>query len=123
MAARNSDKLDKERRKYRALITTALTEDEDPLAAYEQFVQWTVKTYGMEDPNSGLLDLLEETTRQFKDDDGYKGNRRYLDLWVMYAKLVEDPVTVYSFLVENGIGSAFCLLYEEYARVLERDGL
>ena len=123
MTEHNAEKLELERRKYRRLISTALDEDEDPLAAYEQFVLWTVKRYGMDDPNSGLSDLLEEATRQFKDDDGYKGDRRYLDLWVTYAKLVEDPVTIYTFLIENGIGTSFCLLYEEYTKILERDGL
>ena len=123
MAARNPDQLNRERKKYQKFVATALEEDEDPLAAYEQYIQWIIKSYGPDNPDSGLLDVLEETTRQFKDDDGYKGNRRYLDIWVMYANLVEDAATIYAFLVENHIGTASCLLYAEYAKVLERDGL
>jgi checkpoint serine/threonine-protein kinase len=115
--------LDPERQKYRERIATALDSSEDPLAAYEEFVRWTLDSYAKDDPNSGLFDLLEETTKQFRDDDAYKGNRRYLDLWIMYAKMVEDPGEVYAFLVKRGIGTSFYVLYDEYAKVFERNGL
>lgn len=111
--------LDQIRDKYRAKIATALQEDEDPLATYETFVKWTVENYPDKlIARSGLLELLEETTRQFKDDEAYKGDLRYLKLWMLYANNVEHPPTVFSFLLKNNIGSVYAQLYEEYAMAL-----
>jgi len=74
------------------------------------------------DPNSGLVDLLEEATNKFKDDANYKGDLRYLKLWCQYARHVEKPASVYALLAANDIGSGYALLYEEYAKALEADG-
>lgn len=114
--------LARERRQLRAEINSALKEEDDPLAAYDQFVKWTIKNYAEGDPSSGLVELLEEATRKFKDDPSYKGDLRYLKLWCLYAQHVDKPVTVYAFLVANKIGSSYALLYEEYAKALEVDG-
>jgi len=114
--------LDQEKEEYRASIAEALQEDEDPLAAYEDFVKWTVQQYSADDISSGLLELLEESTRQFKDDLRYKGDLRYLKLWSAYAKQVERPTIIYSYLVKHEIGCVYALLYEEYAGALEKEG-
>ncbi|KII90027.1 hypothetical protein PLICRDRAFT_53147 [Plicaturopsis crispa FD-325 SS-3] len=120
--ARSSSELAKEKEYYREQISNLLEDDDDPLTPYDRFIQWTVKNYAKDDPESGLLELLEETTRKFKDDEGYKGDLRYLKLWLLYAQQVEKPSTVYAFLIENKIGLVFSLLYEEYADVLEKEG-
>ncbi|KAH7930134.1 hypothetical protein BV22DRAFT_1079389 [Leucogyrophana mollusca] len=122
MAPARSSQLVQEQQEYRDSIKEALEEDEDPLAAYDDFVKWTVQQFGEQDPASGLVQLLEETTRRFKDDPRYKGDLRYLKLWSSYARQAEKPATVYAFLVANEIGSVYALLYEEYAVVLEREG-
>jgi checkpoint serine/threonine-protein kinase len=95
---------------------------EDPLAVYNSFIQWTLQAYPPSDPNSGLIELLEETTRKFKDDDAYKSDERYLDIWILYANEVDKPSEVYKFCVKRGIGITRGKFYEEYARVLEMSG-
>ncbi|KAH8099973.1 hypothetical protein BXZ70DRAFT_197318 [Cristinia sonorae] len=111
--------IDKTREQYRARIAAALQEDEDPLAVYDNFVKWTVENYqGNLIARSGLLELLEETTRQFKDDEAYKGDLRYLKLWILYASHVEDPAVVFAFVMRNNIGSVYAQVYEEYALAL-----
>lgn len=118
--------LDKTRQSYRAKLATALNEDEDPLAEYERFVKWTIESYPPElVPKSGLLELLEEATRQFKDDEAYKSDLRYTKLWMLYAAYVDDEKThaavpIYKFLVKNNVGMAYAQVYEEYAAALER---
>ncbi|KIP05850.1 hypothetical protein PHLGIDRAFT_30737 [Phlebiopsis gigantea 11061_1 CR5-6] len=120
--------LDKTRQAYRTKLTTALEEEEDPLAAYETFIKWTIDSYPATlIPKSGLLELLEEATRQFKDDAAYKGDLRYTKLWMLYAAYVDDErtnvaVQVYKFLVQNEIGKVYAQVYEEYAAALERVG-
>ena len=115
--------LDRKREKYKAQIAVALQEEEDPLALYEQFVKWTIDSYPADLlSRSGLIELLEEATRQFKDDPAYKGDLRYLKLWILYANHVEDPTVVYHYLVSNEIGIVYAQVYEEYAAALERIG-
>ncbi|KAF7986492.1 hypothetical protein HWV62_31301 [Athelia sp. TMB] len=118
----NNTKLAKERRELRQQLDNALKEDDDPLAAYDQFVKWTVKNYAPGDRASGLRDLLEEVTNKFKDDSGYKSDLRYLKLWCQYAQLVEAPLAVFATLMESDIGGRFALLYEDYAKALEAEG-
>jgi len=121
MAPARSAQLDREKEEYRASIAEAIQEDEDPLAAYDDFVKWTVQQYSESDISSGLLELLEECTRRFKDDLRYKGDLRYLKLWSAYAKRVEKPTVVYSYLVKHEIGCVYALLYEEFAGALEKE--
>ena len=116
---------DRERQKYESRLITALDEEDDPLAVYVQFVQWTIKNYGEADPNSGLVDLLKEATMKFKEDELYKKDLRYLKLWALYArqtKHLQDTIEIYADLVASDIGTSYSALYEDYAGLLERDG-
>ncbi|EJF64965.1 hypothetical protein DICSQDRAFT_153131, partial [Dichomitus squalens LYAD-421 SS1] len=117
-----ASKLARTRDQYRAQLATALTEDADPLAAYDSFVKWTVDSYGPHLAQSGLLELLEEATRYFVDDDAYKSDLRYLKLWLLYASHVEDPTVIYAFLHSKNIGKIYAQTYQEYADALERRG-
>lgn len=115
--------LSQKRELYRTQIATALQEDPDPLTAYDGFVKWTLDHYQQAQlAYSGLLELLEEATRQFKDDAAYKGDLRYLKLWSLYASHVEDPTIIYAYLLANGIGTVYAQTYWEYAAALERSG-
>lgn len=115
---------ERERQKYKARLATALNEEDDPLAVYHQFVQWTIKNYGERDPNSGLVDLLKEATTQFKEDTLYKTDLRYLKLWALYARQLDrtGALGIYSYLVEHDIGTSYSALYEDYANLLEESG-
>ncbi|RDX57317.1 hypothetical protein OH76DRAFT_1451305 [Lentinus brumalis] len=115
-----ASKLANKRDKYRAELATALTEDADPLAAYDSFIKWTVDSYGTYLAQSGLLELLEEATRHFVDDDAYKSDLRYLKLWLLYASHVEDPTVIYTFLMQKKIGRIYAQTYWEFADALER---
>jgi checkpoint serine/threonine-protein kinase len=122
MSALRTSQLEQERAEYRASIAEALDEDEDPLAAYDDFIKWTSRAFSENDPTSGLIQLLEEATRRFKDDERYNGDLRYLKLWCSYAKMVEKPSAVYAYLVKKEIGCVYGLLWEEYALALEKEG-
>ncbi|KAF8627015.1 hypothetical protein AX15_004596 [Amanita polypyramis BW_CC] len=115
---------ERERQRYKAKLAKALLDEEDPLAVYYQFVEWTLKQYGEKDPKSGLAQLLEEATRVFKDDDVYKKDLRYLKLWSLYSRQVSrtDAIAIYDSLISNNIGTSYSMLYEEYATLLEKDG-
>ena len=120
----SSAELERERQKYRAHLASALTDEEDPLAAYHQFVQWTIKNYGENDPKSGLTNLLMEATSQFKDDPSYKTDLRYLKLWALYARQMDKAgaLATYASLIANDVGTSYSALYEDYANLLEGEG-
>ncbi len=122
--ASSNAEMEHERRKYRARLTSALTDEDDPLAAYHQFVQWTIKNYGENNPKSGLKDLLIEATSQFKDDPLYKTDLRNLKLWALYARQMDKAgaLTIYASLVANDTGTSYSALYEDYANLLEGAG-
>lgn len=125
--AHREAKLSATRNRLRINVEIALEDEEgtDALDAYWQFVNWTLDNYPQgHSAESGLLELLEEATRVLKDHGGgkWKGDVKYLKLWLLYASYVEKPVVIYKFLIANEIGAGFALLYEEYAAVLERDG-
>ncbi|EMD33530.1 hypothetical protein CERSUDRAFT_56896 [Gelatoporia subvermispora B] len=119
----SSSQLVQKREQYRKQIVAALQEDPDPLSAYDDFVKWTIESYpDAQVARSGLLELLEEATRQFVDDPAYKRDLRYLKLWSLYATHVEDPAAVYAFLLAKDIGTVYAHTYQEYANVLEQGG-
>ena len=129
MSPRTSDSItsnrDRERQKYKSKLITALNEEDDPLAVYHQFVQWTIKNYGEADPNSGLVDLLKDATMQFKEDELYKTDLRYLKMWALYARQAKhrsEAIGIYADLVASDIGTSYSALYEDYAGLLEGDG-
>lgn len=124
--AQRESRLMAARTRHRINVEVALDDEEDdPLEAYCRFVYWTVENYPQgHSAESGLLELLEEATRMLKDDrDGkWRGDLRYLKLWVLYATYVEKPAIIFKFCVVNEIGTSHALLYEEFATVLERAG-
>ena len=96
-----------------------------PLDAYHNFVAWTLEHYPQgHSAESGLLELLEEATRALKDYNNgkYRGELKYLKLWILYASFVEKPTIIYKFLLANDIGVGWGLLYEEFSLAFEREG-
>ncbi|CAL1716355.1 unnamed protein product [Somion occarium] len=119
----SSRDLESERKSYRAQLDQALQEDEDPLAAYDTFIKWTLSNYsGDLIAHSGLVELLEEVTRTFRDDSAYKGDLRYLKTWSMFANCVEYPALVFEYLLKQGIGTVYAQVYEDFALALEQIG-
>lgn len=108
----------------RAAIQNQVDDDvEDPLAVYDQYVQWTLSNYPPEFIGlSGLLETLEEATRKFKGDEAIKADRRYLKMWFLYGSLVDRPSVVFKHLLTRGIGLGSAQLYLDYSLILERAG-
>lgn len=122
--AQDGHDLEAQRRDHVTRIKTALKDEDDPLAVYVQFVQWITKNYPENDPQSGLSDVLKQATETFQCDSIYKNDLRYLKLWVLYARQLDiaTAINMYASLARQHIGTSYSLLYEEYARSLERVG-
>ncbi|WBW74579.1 mitotic spindle checkpoint protein Mad3 [Schizosaccharomyces osmophilus] len=98
--------------------------EEDPLQIWIDYIQWTLNSYPQGNTTeSGLLSLLERCSQQFTKAPAYKSDIRYLRIWMQYAKYVEDPAELFSFLSLHEIGTNFSLYYEEFAGYYESNGL
>lgn len=112
-----------ERAQLEEEVELAVDNDDDPLATWIRYVDWTVDNYPQGvSAESGLLELLERATRLFASDPRYKNDMRYLKLWIHYASYVDHPIKIFSYLNTNEIGTAYALFYEEYCNALERSG-
>ncbi|KAF7312279.1 hypothetical protein MIND_00240900 [Mycena indigotica] len=113
-----------ERARLQAGLADALANDDDPLAAYDQFIKWTIDNYPEGHPNSGLSDLLRQATTAFINEPIYKTDIRYLKLWILHARSLALPegIAALASLMSSGIGTSYSTLYEEYARLLELNG-
>lgn len=112
-----------ERAQLEEEVELAADNDDDPLAAWIRYVDWTINNYPQGvSAESGLLELLERATRLFSTDPRYKNDMRYLKLWIQYAFCVDHPIKIFSYLDTNEIGTAYALFYEEYCNALERSG-
>lgn len=93
------------------------------LDSYVRLVNWTIEHYPQgHSAESGILELIEESTRVLRKSQLAKGDARYLNLWIRYASYVEKPEVIYEYILANEIGTDWAKLYEEYALVLERLG-
>jgi checkpoint serine/threonine-protein kinase len=116
--------MDNERQQFlHEIAALDLEQDEDPLATYWRYIQWINRNFPPERAQeSGLVDVLEDATKLFLEDDLFKTDLRYLKIWVLYARHVDDPAVVYAHLLSKNIGTTYALLYEEYADLLEKSG-
>ncbi|KAF9267770.1 hypothetical protein L218DRAFT_893878 [Marasmius fiardii PR-910] len=119
----SSQEIQRKRAEFEAKVA-AISEEDDPLGVYYDFVQWIVNDASSNDPSNGLAEILETATKSFRDDPLYKSDLRYLKLWTLRARRVDmsSALSFYSQLLKNGIGISYSLLYEEYAKLLEAKG-
>lgn len=113
--------LDQERAARKSLLQSELRTADDPLEVYYGFATWIITNYGENNPKSGLVELLEEATARYKDDDTYKRDARYLKLWMFLAKQrdAHGADIIYATCIRHEIGTSLALLWEDCAALLE----
>ncbi|KAI8068044.1 Mad3/BUB1 homology region 1-domain-containing protein [Gongronella butleri] len=99
---------------------TRLDELDDPLDVYIRHINWTMETFPQGDSReSKMADLYERAAQQFKDDDRYKSDPRYLNCWMQYLTWCVDKKEVFLYLMRKNIGTGLALFYERYAEMFE----
>lgn len=111
------DKLAKEREAKEAAIHNY--EGDDPLIPWLNYITWTQQNYSSGGLKSYLVQLLEKCTKQFQNDERYRNNLKYLQVWIIYADTHKDAEEVFDFLQHNNIGQQCALFWEAWALVLE----
>ena len=92
---------------------------DDPLSPWLDYVKWTMDSYPILQSNdSAILPLLEKLTRKFLPTKQYHNDRRYIQVWLMYANSVKQPLDIYQYMHTNHIGTQLALLYESHSNAL-----
>ncbi|KAF7732872.1 hypothetical protein EC973_000148 [Apophysomyces ossiformis] len=101
----------------------SIDDHDDPLSVYVNYIRFTMEMYPQgNNEESNLVNLLHEATRRFENSERYRTDLRYLNVWMQYAKHVEEPKEIYLLLMQKGIGQKLARFYEEYADYYERRG-
>ncbi|OWB55373.1 hypothetical protein B5S28_g1245 [[Candida] boidinii] len=99
---------------------TKLSNLDDPLDVYLQYIEWIHSNFPSGPTNeSGLITVLEKCMHHFKDDDYYKNEIRYLKIWLEYISYSDSPRDIFTYMFKKDIGKRQALFYEEFAGFLE----
>ncbi|KAF2075951.1 hypothetical protein CYY_002754 [Polysphondylium violaceum] len=116
----SNEDLEKEKEKYETLIKEYT--GDDPMDLWLKYVKWVQQSYPGGNMKTELIKILERCTKLFYSYEKYKNDHRYLRIWITYADMCRDPVEIFAFLENRGIGSSLSLLYEAKAIVFENKG-
>ena len=104
----------------KSLDPQLLVDLDDPLDSYLRYIKWIRENYRSGNTHESLLiQVLERTTHDFKDDDYYKNEIRYFKVWLEYITYSDHPGDVFSYLFKKKIGSDLSLFYENYSLFFE----
>lgn len=93
---------------------------EDPLQPWIECIKWVQEAFPPGGDCSGLVVIYEQCVRTFWHDDRYKGDLRYLKVWLEYAENCDDAEVIYNFLEANNIGVTHASFYISYALLMEQ---
>jgi checkpoint serine/threonine-protein kinase len=114
-------KLDSQRVFFENNLKSDVLQDlDDPLESYLQYIKWIRENYTTGNTNESLLiQVLERTTHDFKDDPYYKNEVRYFKVWLEYITYSDHPGDVFNYLLKKNIGCDLSLFYENYSLFYE----
>ncbi|NXU49622.1 BUB1B kinase, partial [Turnix velox] len=95
---------------------------DDPLDVWDRYIKWTEQTFPQGGKESNLAAILERAVKALHEQQKYYKDPRYLNLWLKFGNLCNEPLDVYSYLHSQEIGTALALLYITWAETLEARG-
>ncbi|KAK3089597.1 hypothetical protein FSP39_004898 [Pinctada imbricata] len=112
--------LKKEKQEYESALRTY--NGDDPLEIWHSYILWIEQAYPKGGKSGHLVELCERCISQFKDDERYQNDQRYIEVWIKYANCTNDPHEIYQFMYDQNIGTKLTLLYEAWATCAEIAG-
>ncbi|RUS76832.1 hypothetical protein EGW08_015404, partial [Elysia chlorotica] len=95
---------------------------DDPLDVWDRYIKWTEQYYPKGGHEGQLMTLIEQCLKLFQNEPKYSSDLRFIQVWLKFANLAEDPVEVFNYMFDIGVGSAIAEVYIEWATALERKG-
>ncbi|GAB1601123.1 hypothetical protein Ahia01_000390500 [Argonauta hians] len=92
----------------------------DPLEVWFRYITWLEET----NPKGGkdVTNLFKSCLLTFADVDFYKNDPRYVELWVKFANLCDNPIVLFEHMFTKGIGKVNAIFYESWASAYEAQG-
>ncbi|KAI8479919.1 protein kinase [Branchiostoma belcheri] len=95
---------------------------DDPFSVWDRYIKWTEQNFPKGGKDGNLSTLLERCLLFFKDDKRYSNDHRYLQAWIKFAGMTNQPMDIYNFLHDQAIGAQVALFWEAWAWELEQEG-
>ncbi|XP_048188731.1 mitotic checkpoint serine/threonine-protein kinase BUB1 beta [Perognathus longimembris pacificus] len=91
----------------------------DPLDVWDRYINWTEQNYPQGGKESNMSTLLERAVEALQGEKRYYGDPRFLSLWLKLGRLCNEPLDMYSYLHNQGIGVSLAQFYISWAEEYE----
>ncbi|XP_046317888.1 mitotic checkpoint serine/threonine-protein kinase BUB1 beta isoform X1 [Marmota monax] len=91
----------------------------DPLDVWDRYINWTEQNYPQGGKESNMSTLLERAVEALQGEKCYYSDPRFLNLWLKLGHLCNEPLDVYSYLHNQGIGISLAQFYISWAEEYE----
>ncbi|KAL4692816.1 hypothetical protein H8959_016626 [Pygathrix nigripes] len=91
----------------------------DPLDVWDRYISWTEQNYPQGGKESNMSTLLERAVEALQGEKRYYSDSRFLNLWLKLGRLCNEPLDMYSYLHNQGIGVSLAQFYISWAEEYE----
>nr|XP_008534571.1 PREDICTED: mitotic checkpoint serine/threonine-protein kinase BUB1 beta isoform X2 [Equus przewalskii] len=91
----------------------------DPLDVWDRYIKWTEQNYPQGGKESNMSTLLERAVEALQGEKRYYSDPRFLSLWLKLGHLCNEPLDMYSYLHNQGIGVSLAQFYISWAEEYE----
>ncbi|XP_058149891.1 mitotic checkpoint serine/threonine-protein kinase BUB1 beta isoform X2 [Dasypus novemcinctus] len=91
----------------------------DPLDVWDRYINWTEQNYPQGGKESNMSTLLERAVEALQGEKRYYNDPRFLNLWLKLGHLCNEPLDMYSYLHNQGIGVSLAQFYISWAEEYE----
>ncbi|XP_058283699.1 mitotic checkpoint serine/threonine-protein kinase BUB1 beta isoform X2 [Hylobates moloch] len=91
----------------------------DPLDVWDRYISWTEQNYPQGGKESNMSTLLERAVEALQGEKQYYSDPRFLNLWLKLGRLCNEPLDMYSYLHNQGIGVSLAQFYISWAEEYE----
>ncbi|XP_037358103.1 mitotic checkpoint serine/threonine-protein kinase BUB1 beta [Talpa occidentalis] len=91
----------------------------DPLDVWDRYINWTEQNYPQGGKESNMSTLLERAIEALQAEKRYYSDPRFLSLWLKLGHLCNEPLDMYSYLHNQGIGVSLAQFYISWAEEYE----
>ncbi|KAG8514557.1 Mitotic checkpoint serine/threonine-protein kinase BUB1 beta, partial [Galemys pyrenaicus] len=91
----------------------------DPLDVWDRYINWTEQNYPQGGKESNMSTLLERAVEALQAEKRYYSDPRFLSLWLKLGHLCSEPLDMYNYLHNQGIGVSLAQFYISWAEEYE----
>ncbi|XP_049850767.1 uncharacterized protein LOC126323895 [Schistocerca gregaria] len=113
-----TEQIEAERLNYEKLLLSNKSHG-DPIQAWISYIQWVKDTFLNSSVQAELLVLIERCIQEFAHVIQYKDDIRFLQIWLQYADLIQDPTDLFAFMDSNQIGVTHAIFWKAWGSVME----